>query len=72
MVGDWELFLCAMQGTVGMEVIGLVLLGNYNKCLPISSANSEANAHSAANGLQSCTLFHFQYAPQICALLKRI
>ena len=35
-------FLCTIDSTVEVEAIGLVLLGSYNKCLPFSSANSEA------------------------------
>ena len=40
-------FLCTIDSTVEVEAIGLVLLGSYNKCLPFSSANSEAYAHYA-------------------------
>ena len=39
-------FLCTIDSTVEVEAIGLVLLGSYNKCLPFSSTNSEAYAHS--------------------------
>ena len=39
-------FLCTIDSTVEVEAIGLVLLGSYNKCLPFSSANSKAYAHS--------------------------
>ena len=42
-------FLCTIDSTVEVEAIGLVLLGSCNKCLPFSSANSEAYAHSGWN-----------------------
>ena len=50
-------FLCIIDSTVEVEVIGLVLLGSYNKCLPFSSANSAAYAHSADELHQTLIIF---------------